>query len=189
MYVRRYKNGVVEADVPIGSWNGENAFTMDSSIHVYEIFYNAGQAFFAIDRKVVHKLGSPTSAAYGTPHLKAGAAISNINGNTVNNQLVSRGFSISRHGSRVFVPRFKHITASGTYVIKNTPGQIERITINDFGTGSSTITGYNNDAGSGETMFAIDSNDVNGTVEYGFEFDALTIVTTGGFVDITVVYY
>lgn len=191
MFLRRYKNGTVIEDVTEASWNGvgKDRFTLDNKIKIYEIYYNAGTIFFVINGALVHKMSAPTSAAYGTPHLKAGGLIENINGNTTANSLVSRGFSVSRIGSRVIVPRFKHITTTGTFVIKNTPGQLERITINDFGTGQSRITAYDNDAASGETIFEIDSNDVNGTLEYGMEFDALTIVTTGGFIDITIVYF
>jgi hypothetical protein len=151
--------------------------------------YNAGKIFFLQDRKLVHVMGSPSSAAYGTSHLRCGHRIYNKNGNTVNNEMLSRGSSIGRLGSRDVAPNFKFIDGAGTYFIKNNPGTLHKILLTDFGTGSSTITFYNNFAASGEIIGQLDTNDVIGELGYALEFDeGLTIVVTGGNVKFTMVF-
>jgi hypothetical protein len=190
-YVARYKNGVEVETTPEASFNNTatNPFKKDDNIHIYEIMFNAGTIFFLQDRKLIHRMSSTSSAAYGTPHLRAGARIYNKNGNTTNNKLVSRGNSIGRLGSRDVAPNFKFIENSGTFPIKNNPGTLHKIILTDLGTGAATITFYNSVTGSGEIITRLDTNDVIGTLDYELEFDeGLTIVASGGNVQFTVVF-
>lgn len=190
-YVVRYKNGVEVAVVPEASFNNTsvNPFVKNDNVHVYEFMYNAGIVYCLQDRKLVHTFGSPSSAAYGTPHLRCGHFIKNINGNTTDNIMLSRGSSIGRLGARDVAPNFKFIETSGTFTIKNNPGTLHRIILTDLGTGSATITIYNSTIGSGEIITRLDTNDVIGTLDYGLEFDeGLTIVAQGGNVQFTVVF-
>jgi hypothetical protein len=184
------KAGVEIDRILEGSFNGGNAFVKDDNIHIYETVYNAGTIFWFQDRKLIHRSSAPTSSAFDSPDLRVGSACMNINGNTVDNMLTARGKAVSRIGVNNSIPRFFHITAAGTFVIKNTSGKLERIVINDKGIGASSVTVYNNTAAAGTDFIAIiDTNDVQGTQEYGVTFDVgLTIVVAGSNVDITVSY-
>jgi hypothetical protein len=185
----RIKNDVVAETVALADFNGQDAFVFDDNVHIYEIIYNAGTMFFQQDRKLIHKMQSLDAAAFGTPHLRVGHLVQNINSNTTNNSMITRGSSISRIGAHTAVPDFFTITAVGTFTIKNTPGRLHKINIVDKGIGSSMITAYNSTTGAGEIITTIDSSDVTGSIPFDVEFDTgLTIVTTGGNTGLTVTY-
>lgn len=188
-FLVRVKNGVEQERIPEANWNSLNPFLKDSNVSVFEIFYNSGTIFFFQNRKLLHKMFSVDSAAYNSPHLRAGAVVENINGNTTDNVLISRGFAISRIGASSAIPESFRITASGTFIIKNTPTRLHKIIINDKGVGTSNLTIFNNFEASGEIIGAIDTADVVGDLEYQIELDTgLTIVSAGGAVDVTVVF-
>jgi hypothetical protein len=185
----RIKNGVEEAVIPEGSFNGPSTVVKDDNIHIYEFMYNAGKIYVLQDRKLIHTLGSPNSAAYGSPHLKCGVRIYNKNGNTTNNRIASRGLSIGRLGGSEAVPSYEYINSSGTYQIKNTPGKLKRIVIGDKGTAASTITVYDSTTNSGQVIAAIDTDEVSNDLLYEVEFDmGLTVVVTGSSIKLTIVY-
>lgn len=80
------------------------------------------------------------------------------------------------------------ISTSATTVVKSGPGILVSVVVNTKGTVASTITIYDNTAGSGTVISVIDSLNNVGT----FTFNCLmaigiTVVTTGA-PDITVVY-
>ncbi len=180
---------VIDGQGNQSGFSSPNPFFINDNVAVYEIFYNAGTIFFFQNRKLIHKMSSLDSAAYSTPHLRAGAIVENINGNTTDNVLVSRGFAISRIGANSAIPEPFRITTTGTFVIKNTPGRLHRIIIADKGTGAASILIYNNFAAAGEIVADIDTADVQGGLEYQIEMDTgLTIVAAGGSVDFTVVF-
>lgn len=185
----RIKNGVEVANVPEGSFNGPVTVVKNDNIHIYEFMYNAGIVYVLQDRKLIHTIGSPSSAAYGTPHLKCGVRIYNKNGNTTANKIISRGLSIGRLGGSEAVPSYEYISAAGTYMIKNTPGKLKRIVIGDKGTAASTITLYDSTTGSGQIIASIDTDEVSNDLLYEVEFDmGLTLVVTGASIKLTVVY-
>ena len=188
--VVRLKNDVVAETVAESSFNGNNAFVKDGNVHIYEIIYNAGAINFMQDRKLIHRMSAASSAAFGTPHLKIGHKLENINGNIVNNELITRGSSISRIGSSSTIPEPFHITAAGTFFIKNSPGRLHRIIIGDRGVANSEITVFNSTTAADEVIAIIDSGDVAGSLDYaGLEFDiGLTILVDGANVDVTIVY-
>jgi hypothetical protein len=189
--VVRVKNGVIAESVPEASFSevASNTLVKNNNIAIYEILYNAGTIFFFQNRKLMHRMSSLASAAYGTPHLKVGLECTNINGNTTSNSLVSRGASINRIGASTAIPQSFHIAASGTYTIKNTPGRLHRVILGDKGVGASTMTIYNNTAASGTVIAQIDSTDVQGDMEIQAEFDIGLVITVGGAsVSLTVIY-
>lgn len=172
-----------------GQFNGGNTIVKDENIHIYEHVYNAGTIFWFQDRKLLHRSSAPTSSAFDSPDLRVGCEVININGNTTNNQLTSRAIACSRIGVNNAIPRYFHISTSGTFVIKNSSGKLDSIVINNKGAGASTITVYNNTAGSGDVIAVIDTNDVQGPQGYGTNFDTgLTVVVGGVNVDLTITY-
>ena len=186
----RVKNGVEEERIVEASFNGGNALVKDDNIHIYETIYNAGTIYWLQDRKLIHRSGSPVSAAFQSPDLRVGMYVENINGNTTDNLLITRGAAVSRIGVNNSIPRYFHINATGTYVIKQSSGKLISVVVNDKGSGASSIDLYNNPAAAaGDIIANVDSSDVQGTVPYGTTFDSgLTVNVAGGNVNVTVVY-
>lgn len=85
---------------------------------------------------------------------------------------------------------FSYINTAATTTVKASAGFLKSITINTPGTVASTITVYNNTAGSGAVIAVIDSINGRTTFTYNVRFSTgLTIVTTGTIPpDITVSY-
>ncbi len=85
---------------------------------------------------------------------------------------------------------FNNITTATTTVVKSGAGVLHGVTVNTKGTVASTVTIYDNTAGSGSKIGIIDTLNLSGS----FFFDAafatgLTVVTTGTVApDITVMY-
>ncbi len=185
----RMKNDVRVEVVELADFNGQDTFVFNDDVGVYEIVYNAGTLFFLQNRKLIHRMVSLTDAAYGTPHLRVGHLIQNINGNTTVNSMITRGSSISRIGANSAIPDFFDINTASTNIIKNGPGRIHRLIITDKGIGSATVTLFNNVGASGEVIATVDTADVSGSVEFNVEFDeGLTVVAAGASVSIVIIY-
>lgn len=75
---------------------------------------------------------------------------------------------------------FTHIAASATNTIKSGAGVLHAVIVNTKGTVASTLTLYDNTAGSGTIIAIIDSLNLSGTFEFDIAFaTGLTIVSTG----------
>ena len=85
---------------------------------------------------------------------------------------------------------FSNINATGTTTIKSGAGILRRVVINTKGTGSNTLTIYDNTSGSGTVIATIDTTDKTANIDYGLAFSTgLTVVdATGTSADITVIY-
>ena len=86
---------------------------------------------------------------------------------------------------------YAHLNSTGTTTIKSGAGILRRVVVNTKGTGSNTLTIYDNTSGSGTVIAAIDTvNGVSGHFEYNVAFSTgLTVVdATGTSADITVIY-
>lgn len=188
--VVRFKNSSLVEEVQEADFNGNFAFIKTDDVKIYEIFYNAGTIFFEQNGNLIHKMQSFDDAAFGTPHLKIGHMVTNINGNITNNTMVTRGSSISRIGSSSAVPRSFPIVTTGTFLIKNTPGRLHSIVITNKGAGVATIDVFNNIVGLAPILISqINTSNVQGPLPFNVEFDnALTIVVGGASVSLTVIF-
>lgn len=92
------KSGVDTA-VANGSFVGSYGatFTLDTLFHTYEIYYSMGDAFFIIDKLLLHKLTASTTSFVAVTSLKNRYENSNT-GSTANNTMEIRGTSVSRLG-------------------------------------------------------------------------------------------
>lgn len=73
-----------------------------------------------------------------------------------------------------------HSSASGTTTYDTGPGVFHAVTINSLGTVASTVTVYDNTAGSGTVLAVIDSLTLKGQFVYDLAYAVgLTIVVTG----------
>lgn len=83
---------------------------------------------------------------------------------------------------------FSNITTTTTTVVKSGVGVLRGITVNTLGSVASTVTIYDNTAGSGTKIGTINSLTLSGQFEFDIAFaTGLTVVTTGA-PDITVAY-
>lgn len=89
-----------------------------------------------------------------------------------------------------FSNTYAHISTATTTVVKSGAGTLRSICVNTKGTVASTVTVYDNTAGSGTKIAVIDSLSALGTYIYDVAFSTgLTVVSTGTVApDITVSY-
>jgi hypothetical protein len=154
--VVRRKGGADVAEVFVADFNGGNMFTEDNNIHIYELVYNAGVILFMQDRKILHRMTSLDTVAYETTHLTLGARIENENGNTVDNTLESRGFSCSRIGTSSAAPDSITLNTPSTGLLKNSPGELASVIINDSGAAGATLELYDDVAAVGTPIVSLD---------------------------------
>lgn len=85
---------------------------------------------------------------------------------------------------------YSHIATATTTTVKSGAGDLHSITVNSKGTVASTITVYDNTAGSGTVIAVIDSLNLGGAFVFDIAFaTGLTLVTTGTVApDVTVSY-
>lgn len=85
---------------------------------------------------------------------------------------------------------YSHISTSTTTTVKSGAGYLKSVTVNSKGTIASTITIYDNTAGSGTVIGIIDSLNLGGTFTFNVNIaTGITIVTTGTVApDVTVSY-
>lgn len=90
--------------------------------------------------------------------------------------------------ANAFSNSFSNITTATTTTVKSGSGTLRSVTINSLGTVASTVTIYDNTAGSGTKVGTIDSLTLKGTFTFDTAFSTgLTIVSTGTLApDITV---
>lgn len=100
---------------------------------------------------------------------------------------------MARHGDNYWLERIagslvtslagyssRNISTATTTTVKSGAGYLHGITVNSKGTIASTITIYDNTAGSGTVLGTIDSLNNAGTFTYDVAFaTGLTVVTTG----------
>ncbi len=160
--VVRRKAGTDEEVVKMADFNGETftdrdpTFTLDSNIAIYEILYNAGRIDFLRNRLLLHRMTSLDAVAYETVHLTLGARVENINGNTTDNMLLTRGFSCSRVGSTSSEPDSVTVNAAGSAVLKNSPGQLLEVLITDTGVGGASLELFDNTVAVGTPIATVD---------------------------------
>ena len=84
---------------------------------------------------------------------------------------------------------FVHITGNATTVAKTGAGTLHSLLINVSGTLTTRATLYDNTSGSGTVIAVVDTTKASSLFMYNIAFTTgLTIVTTGGAVDLTVTY-
>jgi hypothetical protein len=84
---------------------------------------------------------------------------------------------------------FVHITGNGTTVAKSGAGILNSLLINISGVLTTRATIYDNTSGSGTVIAVVDTTKTSSLFMYNVSFSiGLTIVTSGGAVDLTVTY-
>jgi len=175
----------------------ESAFTgfipsKNNLTTVYEIGFNAGTARFFQGPFLFHVQGAAAGPYIGTPHLKAGARLYNINGSAEQHDLRFRALGIYRVGRPFAVPDFRFIDTSGTTIIKETPGTLHRLILSRIGGGASSesITLYDSQTAGGLVISEIPmvGNGVQAiTFEHTFS-NGLVLVSSSAQLSTTIIY-
>lgn len=185
----RTKAGANAEVVDEVDFNGDNPFIKNDNVNIYEIVYNAGTALFYQNRKLLHTMTFTDAVGYETVHLSVSLKVSNINGNTVDNTLKTRGFSCSRIGNASAVPDKFRITASGSDTIKNNPGILTRIIILDTGTGGASLELFDSATPGSNTILELNLTDSLVALDFGFEMNnGLSYTATGGNFEVLIVF-
>ena len=176
------------------NFNGRSAFTLDTNFHSYEIYYSASKVLFFQDKLLIHTLSVSSSMLTNSLNLPIGHENINTGGSTTNVNLEVRSGAISRLGEVSSGTVSYHSGSTGTTVLKRSAGELKRVVVNTVGSGSNSITIYDNTAGSGTVLAVLSGsgtaqNTQAFTVEYNLPFDTgLTIVISATAGDITVIY-
>ncbi len=161
-----------------------NAITTTATLtnmNLYEIDYSQGQINFIINEVVALAL-LPVLPATNAIQLFGFADNTNSASSTTNVLLNAVQMTVIRFGRVSTQVITSHITTAATTVMKYGPGLLQRVTIGNPASSTSIITLYDNTAGSGTVITAIQgpaqANPV--TLEYGLVFSTgLTAVSTG----------
>lgn len=179
----------VDTLITEANFNGGNVLTKDVNAHFYNIFFSRGLIEFFQDFNLIHKTLLGNTLGFSDPHCRIGQEIENINGKAINEQLIVRGGTIDRVGSSAVRPIPFHINSAQSLVIKPSPGNLHNVIVNRLGTGNASLEIFESGTpGSGSLIATIDL--ANGVVDhaYNMEFEALSFVSTGGQIDVTVTY-
>lgn len=135
--------------VASGSFNGDVAtYVLDTNIHSFEILYYIMGAWFIIDNVLIHKFTPATLMLTNDNNLHVAAESVNSGSGTTSGVLEVLAASILRLGQNTTVPICSNLTTNTTTVLKMSPGNLHRITVNNFGA-ANTITVYDNTAAGG----------------------------------------
>lgn len=184
------RKGGVDTAVASTAWDRRGA-VVETNYHRYGIRYNGGGVEFYVDRVLVHRLLGQVSSPY-TRELDLTIAFENVNsgGLASNKTLYVRNANLKRYGPRHGAGRYVHMAGgASTVTAKSGAGTLIAVSINGPGTGSSTVTVYDNTAASGDVIAVLNS-DAQGLYQYGIEFsNGLTVAKTPGTApDVTVIF-
>jgi len=191
----RLRAGVEEQVVLEAAFNGNDVpgtdgvkFVRDGDVHIYEMVYNAGSVRLFQDLRLVHTMSYLTSVGYETTHLPIAMELVNINGNTVNNELKSRGFSCSRIGSEAAVPEPFNIIIAGSDTIKNSPARLRSVIVTNPGSGAATIEFFDSPTPGLNRIFGL-STSAKLVVPLNFETsNGLSFTATGNNFEILIIF-
>lgn len=139
-----------------------------------------------IDDVLVHKIVPALSFPSGTLNLPVSLQNDNSGGGTANVSLTAGVAFVSRTGPLQTDSRYAHIDSAATTVLKIGAGRLHRIVVNDP---AGTITVYDNIIAAAPVIAVMSGGTAVVSVEYGLPFNTgLTVVTSNGAVDLTVIY-
>jgi hypothetical protein len=134
-----FKNGTA---TPVTNFNGHlgGAYTPDSNIHTYEIYYTNTNVYFVVDSALLHIYSATTTGWAATMHHYIYA--DNVDsGNTTNTILGIRNAAIHRLGLEHTEKISRNLTAATATILKVGPGILRNVVLNSYADGA-TLTLY-----------------------------------------------
>ena len=185
--LQTYKNG---SNTDITTFNGQlgSSYTLDTNIHTYEIYYSNTKAYLVIDGVLLHTISASTTGLTDTMHY--GLYLDNINtGNTTTTTLGMRNAAIHRLGPEKTNTTNKNISGAAVTVCKYSIGKLHGICLN--APANKAIVIYDNVVAGGNTIATITPTNATGPLYMPLDcpfFNGLTVDTTAGAQNITIVY-
>lgn len=182
----------VDTIIPVASW--DHPMAMDTDNHVYEIYWTNQSAWFVMGGELVYTAVDGPAPLTATVSLKVTHENINSAGATADVTMEIRGCGINALGPTSAEPDYAHIVGVAspgtTATLRYGAGKLLAITINGSGPVGSSITIYNNTAGSGAIIAVIDAAKIAGpvTLQYGASFDVGLTIVAVGVIDITVIF-
>lgn len=185
------KKAGVETVVSSGLFNGNGSssgmgWTVDTNFHAFEILYSTARIRFLIDNDPIHTFVGASTSLTSSLVGQIYAANTNSGGGTANVSLDFMAVSVSHIGDAVNNPNYYNINAvAETRTLKGGGGTLQSISIGRPAGVGSSLTIYDNTAGSGTVIGIWDLNNAQsvGTHVMGIEgvnfYNGLTYVTAG----------
>lgn len=185
----RRKNGA-DTVIANGDFNGDAAsYSLDTNVHTYEIHWTNSAAWFYVDNTLIHTWRFSTETMCATMSLRMGLESTNNASGTAAASIECRVSSLARLGPAHARPRSFYTNTANTFVLKRSPGSLDRVIVGTRGTGGATVSFYDNVTGSGTPMFVLDGVNSLGAIDLDIDFfNGLSMVTTSGIGHITVLY-
>lgn len=187
LYVATMKGGV-ETAIASASWNLNTTVPTLTNANIYRIVYGDLTVIFYINNVPVHKALFSAAAPTNTINLTNYLGNTNSGGSTSNVSITARSSVTQRLGKFETQPKYYHISAAGTYTLKNTAGTLHKIVVNNAG--FTLITVYDNTTAAAPVVAVINTPSQANPVTLVYDIalnTGLTVVMTGTG-DLTVVY-
>lgn len=190
LYIAYASNGGAATRVAASSWNG-TAFTLDTNVHTYEIWWTNSKIWYFIDDVLRHTVSASTAVwsymgAFNV-NLQNWNYDASDAGGTATMQV--RVASIYRFGHLETSTTFKNITTTTTTVCKYGAGRLHSIVVNL--PVNSTFEIYDNTSAAAPAIATITTSaTVNDPIvlDYHLDFNTGLTIKTNGNYNLTVTY-
>jgi hypothetical protein len=179
-----------ETSVASGDFNGTYAAPTLTNMNIFEIIYGIQKVHFIINNVIVH------TATFATTHWTSNTVNFHIFADVINTgdssavKYIFRMMNISRIGSMITKPTYKHISGNAaTYILKYGGGVLHKVLFNN--TSGTSLTIYDDSAATAGKEMAVITTATAALGSWNYEcpfFNGLTIVTVGNSLDATIVY-
>ena len=181
------RKGTTDTPVLSGAFSDSN-FTLDTSVHTYEIIYNNSQALFIIDNILRHTIRATTATTSATLHLPI-TLENNNSGAASTTDLQVRVASVYALGSGVSRPQYFHQpagTALAATQLKFGPGTLHAVNVGTIGAAAPNVILYDSATvggiGAANMICTIDTkNNIGAQYNFGrgLDFFAGLVATCG----------
>lgn len=157
-----------------------------------EIIYFSAGYWFMIDGQLLHYIALSTLSAPLCQTLTLPIQFTNTNagGSTTPVSLNVWNACVFRLGNTHQKPKFKTISANGTYVLKIGAGTFRRMIINTSGAVNNSLSIYDGTSAAGELVAVVNATATGGAFDYEIDFFVgLTVaLSTGSAANLTFIY-
>ena len=161
-------------------------------VGTWEIGYAQGGFVVWQDGVLRHASTEAAPPIFLNPNFFVSSENLNSGGGTTAVTLTILGAAISRMGESDARPRFLHISANGTYVVRQGPCTLYSVVVGTAGASGNSLTVYDNTAASGTIVSVLDTtgSKSGSSVTYDLDMDnGLTVVLASGTAaDVTIIY-
>jgi hypothetical protein len=179
-----------ETSVASGDFNGTYTAPTLTNMNIFEIIYGIQKVHFMINNVIVH------TATFATTHWTSNTVNFHIFADVINTgdssavKYIFRMMNISRLGSMITKPTYKHISGNAaTYILKYGGGVLHKVLYNK--TTGTSLTVYDDSAATAGKEIDVITTATAALGSWNYEcpfFNGLTVKTIGDNLDATIVY-